>query len=76
MKVDLTSLLTFCFEKKLIVEIDGGIHKFQVEHDRIREDTLVEMSYSLIRFSNEDVLKNWDEVAKKLEKELSPNPLS
>ncbi len=66
----------FFFEKKLIVEIDGSVHKAQVEYDRIREDILKDMGYSIVRFSNEDVLKNWDKVAENLEKELSPNPLS
>ncbi|WP_420317607.1 endonuclease domain-containing protein [Ekhidna sp.] len=64
----------FCFEKKLIIELDGNIHKLQVQYDRIREDILKSMGYSIVRFSNEDVLKNWDKVSDRLEKELSPNP--
>ena len=57
----------YCREKMLIVEIDGGIHDRQVEYDRIREDVLKEMGYRIIRFKNEEVLCNWDDVAKRLE---------
>jgi len=61
-----------CFEKKFIIEIDGDIHRYQLEYDRIREDILKEMGYSIIRFRNEDVLSNWDEVKNKLKEKLSP----
>ena len=63
-----------CFEKKLIVEIDGDVHKYQLEYDRIREDILKEMGYSIVRFKNEDVLHNWDKVENELKDKLSPNP--
>ncbi|MEP5612252.1 MAG: endonuclease domain-containing protein [Cyclobacteriaceae bacterium] len=56
----------YCHEYKLIVEIDGGIHKQQVEYDKIREDILVEMGYDIIRFSNEEILRRWSEVEEKL----------
>ncbi len=56
-----------CFEKNLLVEIDGGIHKEQIEYDRGRENILKEMGYHIIRFDNEEVLNEWDKVAKKLE---------
>ncbi|MFK7947058.1 MAG: endonuclease domain-containing protein [Saprospiraceae bacterium] len=55
-----------CFQKKLIVEIDGKIHYTQLEYDKIREDVLKEMGYKIIRFRNEEVLNEWKNVATKL----------
>ncbi len=55
-----------CFEKKIIVEIDGGIHDIQKEYDQIREEDLENMGYAIIRFKNEEVLNNWDQVRRKL----------
>lgn len=52
----------YCHEKKLIVEIDGGIYKEQLEYDRIREDILLQMGYMVVRFENETVLNDWDSV--------------
>lgn len=58
----------YCFSKKIIVEINGAIHDFQIEYDEIRTDILEEMGYKIIRFRNKEVLNNWKEVANKLEK--------
>lgn len=55
-----------CHEFKLIVELDGGVHKFQVDYDQIREDILQEMGFEIIRFKNEEVLKNWREVEERI----------
>lgn len=51
----------YCHEKKLIIEIDGGIHTLpeQMEYDLIREDILREMGFVVIRFTNEMVLERW-----------------
>lgn len=46
----------YCPEAKLVVEIDGGIHLTQVEYDAFREDVLVQMGYTILRFSNKQVL--------------------
>ena len=63
-----------CFEKKLIVELDGKIHLQQVEEDQIRETILEEMGFSILRFRNEEVLHEWDRVQEKIINQLSPNP--
>jgi very-short-patch-repair endonuclease len=60
-----------CFSKKLIVEIDGDIHKEQIEYDEIRENILKEMGYHIIRFTNEEVLNNWQKVQINLERFIS-----
>jgi very-short-patch-repair endonuclease len=57
----------FCFERKIIVEIDGKIRDQQKEYDEIRTTILKEMGYHIIRFENDQVLNNWNKVAQILE---------
>jgi very-short-patch-repair endonuclease len=59
-----------CLAKKVIIEIDGEIHKFQKEYDNLRTERLNELEYTLIRFTNEEVLENPELVALKVKKVL------
>jgi very-short-patch-repair endonuclease len=52
----------YCAEARLVIEIDGGIHKTQVEADTVRSDVLAERGYRVIRFTNEQVIKGIDQV--------------
>lgn len=61
------------FEHKLIIEIDGDIHKVQKVYDEQRTKDIEFLGYKVIRFSNEEVLFNWDLVEKKI-LEFIPNP--
>jgi len=45
-----------CFEKKLIIELDGSQHILQKSEDKLREDCLKKKGYSILRFWNDDVL--------------------
>jgi len=45
----------YCAKKKLIIEIDGGIHETQVEYDEIRTAILNSKQYNVLRFSNEEL---------------------
>jgi|ERR1035437_7423298 very-short-patch-repair endonuclease len=47
-----------CLSKKLVIEIDGGIHLQQKEQDALRTNTLNEKGYKVIRFTNEEVFAN------------------
>ena len=44
-----------CLPKKLIIEIDGKIHKFQKEYDQMRTERLTELGFQIIRFTNDEV---------------------
>jgi very-short-patch-repair endonuclease len=46
----------YCHEKRLIIEVDGGIHHIQKEYDALRESILHDLGYRIHRFSNHDVL--------------------
>ena len=61
----------YCHEKKLVIEIDGAIHNEQKEYDQIRTDILEHMGYRIARFTNDEVLQNWDEVERRLRRVLS-----
>ena len=52
-----------CLIKKVIIEIDGGIHLQQQEHDENRTARLNDLGYDVIRFTNEEVIKNPESVA-------------
>ncbi|HEY3386774.1 MAG TPA: endonuclease domain-containing protein [Saprospiraceae bacterium] len=51
-----------CHHKKLIVELDGQIHLNQIEEDLIRTENMNQFGYTVLRFTNEQVLNHWDEV--------------
>jgi len=47
-----------CLELKLIVELDGSQHAEQIEYDQNRTEQLQQRGFKVIRFWNNDVLKN------------------
>lgn len=55
-----------CPELRLIVEVDGDVHIFQEEEDHIRQTYLENQGFRVVRFSNEDILKNIESVLSKL----------
>ena len=50
----------YCADKKLIVELDGSIHKDPIVQikDRNKERYLVESGYQLLRFTNDEAAFN------------------
>jgi very-short-patch-repair endonuclease len=64
--VDLCSI-----QRKLIVEIDGDQHADQSAEDEVRSSFLNSYGYRVLRFWNNQVLENTDEVLAEIEKFLS-----
>ena len=56
----------------LIVELDGGYHLTgeQQKEDAIRQGWLEHMEYRIIRFTNEEVLCDVDNVIRKVKENL------
>jgi len=52
----------YCFEKKTIIEIDGKIHWYKRKRDNLRTQILNSLGIRVIRFYNEDVENDLDEV--------------
>ncbi len=47
-----------CASEKLIVELDGQYHDVQFEKDKARQQYLESEGWTVVRFSNEDVLED------------------
>ena len=52
----------YCHSERLVVELDGGHHSEQMSHDRNRTHWLEERGYRVLRFWNNDVLRNTESV--------------
>ncbi|MFY0673555.1 MAG: DUF559 domain-containing protein [Bacteroidia bacterium] len=50
-----------CYEKKLIIELDGKIHDFQKHYDENRDAIMNELGFKSLRFKNE-VLQSMDRI--------------
>ena len=48
----------YCHKAGLVIEVDGDIHDLQQEEDARREKVLSEMGLRIVRFGNEEVMKN------------------
>lgn len=47
-----------CYQCRLIVEIDGGIHRLQPKYDEFRTSIINDLGFRVIRFPNKMVLHN------------------
>lgn len=51
-----------CITHRLIIELDGVVHREQVEYDQERSTYLEAEGYTVLRFSNRQVLHERDAV--------------
>ena len=51
-----------CFERRLIVEIDGGQHAAKKEYDAKRDSWLHDQGFIVLRFWNSDIVENMEGV--------------
>lgn len=51
-----------CFEKRLIIELDGGQHADALAYDRARTEWLESQGFRIMRFWNNEVLSNMEAV--------------
>ncbi|MHA7944682.1 DUF559 domain-containing protein [Formosa sp. 3Alg 14/1] len=65
-----------CLEKNLIIDVDGGYHNTaeQKEADSLRTQILNDLGYKVIRFTNEQVIGDIDNVLNKIENLLKSLP--
>ncbi len=57
----------YCHEEHLVIEIDGPIHNLQQEYDDFRTHLLNGLGLRVVRFRNEEVENNLNEVLNRLE---------
>ena len=65
------------YEKRIVIELDGGQHAIDKENDQIRDNWLKAEGFKVLRFWNNEVFENLEGVLEVMRKELlspSPNP--
>ena len=60
-----------CFEKKLVIEVDGGQHKDHKPYDEKRTTWLKSQGFEAVRFWNNDVLQDPEAVIGTIYRRLS-----
>ncbi len=62
----------YCHDAKLVVELDGEVHDFEdiKRHDAERDELMRGLGITVLRFKNEDVRGNVDEVVREIERHL------
>lgn len=63
-----------CLQKQLVIEVDGDIHDLQKEKDEDRTSILNHLGFKVVRFRNDEVINNLDDVIKKIHNELEVLP--
>ena len=64
-----------CFEKKIVIEVDGGQHAIEKGKDSIRDEWLKGQGFKVLRFWNNEVLMNIESVLEVIRMDcLSPSP--
>jgi heme b synthase len=62
------------FDKKLIIELDGGQHAMDIQKDEERGKWLTGQGFKVLRFWNNDVLQNIEGVLETIMEKLSHSP--
>ena len=64
-----------CVEKKLVIELDGSQHAWDVEADSKRSRALVAKGYRVLRFWNNELIENMDGVMERIvDRVQNPHP--
>ena len=60
----------YCYQTKLVVELDGPIHLKRKKEDRLRDSMIKLMGIRVIRFKNEMVENDTEKVLTEIKKYL------
>ena len=62
-----------CVTEKLIIELDWSIHNIKeiYELDKFKEKLLLNLWYKILRFKNEEIFNNINEVLNKIKKSIN-----
>jgi very-short-patch-repair endonuclease len=63
-----------CFDRRLIIELDGGQHTLQVAYDRHRTIWFERQGFRVLRFWNHEVLVDTDAVEELIWRMLNEQP--
>lgn len=61
-----------CLKRKLVIEVDGGYHNepIQQQDDQVRTEFMERKGYTVIRFKNEEISNNLQEVIMRIKEQL------
>jgi very-short-patch-repair endonuclease len=68
-----------CYGPRLVVELDGAIHRLQAEDDAVRQANIEAFGYRVLRFTNEAIFNDLENVLVAIvaaAKALTRDPLS
>ena len=54
-----------CFDKRLVIEVDGSQHA-ECERDLVRDNSLKELGFLVLRFWNDDIFNHIDGVCDRI----------
>jgi len=57
----------YCPSSKLVIEVDGDIHNQQQEYDQVRTEQLQAFGYTVLRFTNDEVIQDLSSVLSRIE---------
>ena len=64
-----------CFEKRLVIELDGGQHAVNQDYDHCRSEWLRSQGFNVLRFWNHDVMSKVEEIKEVIARNLvTPHP--
>ncbi|MDL2302916.1 valine--tRNA ligase [Dysgonomonas sp. OttesenSCG-928-D17] len=65
-----------CLDKKLVIEVDGKYHNEpEIEQaDKLRDEILTDLGYKILRFTNEEVIADTENVLEKISTTLNSSP--
>ncbi len=63
-----------CLQKRVVIEVDGGQHAQEMNHDAVRDAWLHAQGFIILRFWNNDVVTNIDGVMELILKNLQDTP--
>ncbi|MCL4548733.1 MAG: endonuclease domain-containing protein [Bacteroidetes bacterium] len=61
----------YCHERKLVVELDGPIHKYKLAHDKFRDEILNSLGLHILRFKNVEVENSLEIIKRKLSESIN-----
>jgi very-short-patch-repair endonuclease len=61
----------YCHKSALVVEVDGDIHDLQQEEDTRREKALSALGLRIVRFKNDEIVRDMSAVVGKIQKIIS-----
>lgn len=62
-----------CHDARLVIEVDGEIHQYTQEEDKLRQEFLESLGFRVLRFTNEEVLSDINTVVEAIHRALESN---